>query len=72
MQERRRTPLIFEPDFQSFQSITISNNFKVRLVMSSFISKTIGRLVPTGKNADPGRRNNKLLEKVLARIISNS
>lgn len=61
MQERRRKPLIFEHDFQS---ITISQNFKVRylLLLSSLKSKMINRLVPTGKKADPGERNNRLLE----------
>jgi hypothetical protein len=61
MQERRRKPLIFRHDFQS---ITISQNFKVRylLLLSSLKSTIINRLVPTGKKADPGERNNRLLE----------
>ena len=63
MQGRRRTPMIFE---HAFQSITISQKFKVRylLLLSSLKSKMINRLVPTGKKADPGQRNNKLLEMV--------
>jgi hypothetical protein len=61
MKGKRRSPIIFE---HAFQSMTILQKFKVRYLLTCNALKTmmINRFVPTGRNVDPGQRNNKLLE----------
>ena len=61
MKGKCRSPMIFE---HAFQSMTISQKFKVRYLLTCNALKTmmINRFVPTGRKVDPGQRNNKLLE----------
>jgi hypothetical protein len=63
MKEKRRSQITFQ---HAFQSLTISQKFKVRHLLSCSSLKTflVNRLVPTGKERDPSRANNKLLELV--------
>ena len=63
MQEKKRPQITFPHDFQS---LAISQKFKVRHLITSSALKTflVNRLVPTGKERDPTQANNRLLELV--------
>jgi len=63
MQEKMQPQITFP---HAFQSLTISQKFKVRHLLSCNALKNflVHRLVPTGKKRDPSRANNKLLELV--------
>ena len=63
MQEKRRPQITFQ---HAFQSLTISQKFKVRHLLSCSALKTflVNRLVPTGKKRDPTQANEKLLQMV--------
>jgi hypothetical protein len=63
MQGKRRPQITFQ---HAFQSLTISQKFKVRYALTFSALKTIlvNRLVPTGKERDPTQANEKLLELV--------
>jgi hypothetical protein len=61
MQEKKRPQITFQ---HAFQSLTISQKFKVRYVLTFSALKTflVNCLVPTGKERDPTQANNKLLQ----------
>ena len=63
MQEKMRPQITFPI---AFQSLTISQKFKVRQLLSCNALKNllVNRLVPTGKKRDPTQANNKLFELV--------
>jgi hypothetical protein len=62
MQEKMRPQITFP---HAFQSLTISQKFKVSLLSCNALKTfLVNRLVPTGKERDPTRANNKLLELV--------
>jgi hypothetical protein len=63
MQEKRRPQITFPHDFQS---LAISQKFKVRHLLSCNALKNflVNRLVPTGKKRDPTKANEKLFELV--------
>jgi hypothetical protein len=63
MQEKMRSQITFQ---HAFQSLTISQKFKVRHLLSCNALKNflVNRLVPTGKERDPTQANNRLLELV--------
>jgi hypothetical protein len=63
MKGKRRPQITFQ---HAFQSLTISQKFKVRYALTFSALKTllVNRLVPTGKERDPTQANEKLLELV--------